>query len=119
MGRHESGRRLIEVVEIDQDQCTLTYGEPPCQAVLGDTGPAKCFNTLTTCQDPENYDRGTLTLRFCGDSAVIPEGCMPLLQGVSSRPGEINPGGADKSSGELGRRATIDVSMGDAPSSGF
>lgn len=44
------------VVELEQDQCRLLYGEAPCAAVLGTTGTRKCYNTRATCQDRDNYD---------------------------------------------------------------
>lgn len=49
-------REPLVVVELEQDQCRLIYGESPCAAVLGTTGVRKCYNTRSTCQDTENYD---------------------------------------------------------------
>ncbi len=56
MGVLDSGREPLVVIEFEQDQCRLLYGELPCEAVLGTTGDRKCYNTLSTCQDVLNYD---------------------------------------------------------------
>lgn len=49
-------RETITIVELEQDQCRLIYGESPCAAALGTTGERKCYNTRSTCQDRPNYD---------------------------------------------------------------
>lgn len=49
-------REPFVVIELEQDQCRLLYGESPCTAALGTTGTRKCYNTRSTCQDRENYD---------------------------------------------------------------
>ncbi len=53
-------REPYVVVELEQDQCRLLYGESPCTAALGTTGTRKCYNTRLTCQDTENYDSSTM-----------------------------------------------------------
>lgn len=113
------GREPIILVELDQDLCNLTYGEAPCQAELGVTGPRKCFNTRQTCQDPDNYDRGTLTLTFAEPRANLPRdrNIIPLLERVSTTPTRINVGGGDRNTKPLGQRATVDVRFKDAPHS--
>lgn len=59
------GREPITIIEIDQDLCSRTYGVAPCTAALGVTGSTKCFNTIASCQDPDNYALGDpLTLSF-------------------------------------------------------
>lgn len=50
-------RNPLTLVEIDVDRCPLTYGQGPCTASLSADNPAKCFNTLATCQDRANYRR--------------------------------------------------------------
>lgn len=115
--RNALGREPIEIIEIDQDFCTLTYGVAPCAAVL-EGGGHKCFNTLGTCQSIENYDKGTLTLRFCSNRVEIPQDgnyYFPYLQGVKVKPCSINPGGGNENLSPLGRRATIDVTFSDHP----
>lgn len=63
--RKEFGRIPVELIEIDQPRCALNYGTGTCTAVIGDStgrqvGPQadisqKCFNTIGTCQDVDNY----------------------------------------------------------------
>lgn len=62
-------RETIVVVELDQDQCRLIYGEAPCGAALGTTADRKCYNTRATCQDRENYDSSPTV----SDSEAVPQ----------------------------------------------
>ena len=64
-----SGRETIVIIELEQDQCRLLYGESPCTAALGTTGTRKCYNTRSTCQDRENYDSKPLV----SDSEAEPQ----------------------------------------------
>lgn len=113
------GREPIQLVQIDQDFCTRTYGVAPCTAAIGVTGSIKCFNTLSTCQDTANYDIGTLTLTFgkATDSLPKDEYIIPTLLGVSASPTTLNAGGGSSSSGPLGVRASVTVTFLDAPHS--
>lgn len=106
----------IEIIEIDQDFCTRTYGTSPCDAALGVTGAHKCFNTIGTCQALAAYDGGVKTLKFCTNQENIPPNHLPFLVSVSTASAEINPGGANKSQSPLGKRATLSASFLDAPS---
>lgn len=113
------GREPFEAVYVYQDLCTRTYGQSPCTASLA-TGGRKCFNTLPTCQDEANYEKGQLILRFCRNGVEVPQDgnyWLPYLQSVRVTAGAINPGGADKNSSPLGRRATIDCTFSDHPHS--
>ena len=112
------GREPITIVEIDQDFCNLDYGVLPCTAALGVTGQIKCFNTLATCQDQQNFNKGVLTLRFCTmTSSLFTEALVvPTVKSVSTRPTEINIGGANRSVKPLGKRATVDIVIKDMPS---
>lgn len=113
------GRQPITVIEIDQDQCQLTYGVAPCTAALGVTGEHKCFNSFKTCQDTANIDLGTLTLRF--GTAVENTGLaktitvIPSLLTVDTVPTEINVGGGTEGVGPLGQRAKITATFRDHP----
>lgn len=49
-------RERIDVVEIDLDFCSLSFGNLPCTA--SGSGDDKCYNTLETCQDTANYTGG-------------------------------------------------------------
>lgn len=112
-------REPVTYVEIDQDFCKLTYGELPCEAGIGVTSSTQCFNTLVTCQDEDNYDKGKLTLRFTKDGVTPPPGVygIPSVESVSTAPTVINPGGGGKRSGPLGQRASLKVVINDHPSS--
>jgi len=109
------GRVPLTIVEIDVDVCTLAYGAAPCTAALGTTGVRKCHNTFATCQDQDNFDAGTLTLRFCYNQGGIPKvaGIYPALMSVSTRAAEINLSGIDPRSTALGRRARVEVMLQD------
>lgn len=120
--RDAIGREPLTIVEIDQDQCSLTYGVPPCQASLTNsppTGTSKCFNTLNTCQDEDNFTLGELTLRFgmpmedngLGIDVVI----IPSLISVDTVPTKINIGGSDRNVSPLGARAKITATLRDHP----
>nr|WP_297388279.1 hypothetical protein [uncultured Roseateles sp.] len=119
MNESTVGRTPITIVEIDQDKCTRTYGVAPCTAAVGVTGAAKCYNTRATCQDPDNYDRGTLTLSFTRPHAQVPRdrNIIPSLTSTSTAPSKINPNGNSRSSGPLGQRATASVGFQDHPHS--
>src|SRR5699024_2451467 len=112
-------REPVTYIEIDQDFCTRTYGVLPCEAGIGVTGSDKCYNTLVTCQDPDNYQRGKLTLRFTADGITPAPGVygIPSVHSVSTAPTVINPGGGGKRSGPLGQRASLRVVINDHPSS--
>jgi len=112
----KSGREPIILVQIDQDLCVHTYGEAPCTAVNPQN---KCFNTLKTCQDPENYERGTLTLTFGKPRSNAPrdENIIPSVVSVSTAPTRINPSNNNRNTAPLGQRAVCTVSFQDHPHS--
>lgn len=112
-----SDREPVRVVEIDVDQCSLTYGTAPCAAVLGTTGVRKCFNMYRHCQDQENFTRQTLTLRFIEPGSNVPIGysAFPCLLSVSSRSSTVNIAGLDDRLSAFGRRASVEVRLADFP----
>jgi hypothetical protein len=112
----KSGREPIILVQIDQDRCVHTYGEAPCTAVNPQN---KCFNTLKTCQDPENYERGTLALTFGKPRSNAPrdENIIPSVVSVSTAPTRINPSNNNRNTAPLGQRAVCTVSFQDHPHS--
>ena len=109
------GREPIRIVEIDVDQCTLTYGGAPCTAALSASTPAKCFNMYRHCQDQVNFAPGTLTLRFAENISGLPKTgtFFPALRSVSSRAAEINLSGIDPRTSALGKRARVTVKLQD------
>jgi hypothetical protein len=110
-------REPIVWVEIDVDQCTLTYGNSPCTAVLGTTGERKCFNTFKTCQDVDNYALGSLTYKFYMPQSNLPKeaGVFPCLQSVSESVGEVNIAGTNPDVKGLGKRERITFTCKDFP----
>lgn len=108
-------RELLQIVELDVDRCSLTYGAGACTAALGTTGVRKCYNTYFTCQSKDNFDREVRTLRFAKNQNGIPRSdrVYPALQSVSTNPTEINLGGVNDRLGSLGKRARISVKLKD------
>lgn len=81
-------RRRIDLLVIETDKCSRTFGVAPCTA----TG-AKCYNTYPTCKDTSNYAKaGTgWVLKFINQWApntLIPE-ARPYILNVSSLPTEL------------------------------
>lgn len=79
------GRRRATVAELRCDYCSLTYGTSPCTASVGVTGPAKCFNTRATCQDPVNYNPQPKSYYFSDQPLLLPpQGQMIIVAGQGS-----------------------------------
>jgi hypothetical protein len=110
--RSTSGHEPIQVVEMDMDYCTLTYGVAPCTAA-GAAG-SECFNTKATTQDATNYNgssANTYTYRFTQTSVIVPPtlDAIPLLESVSYTPTMITRGEG------LGPRGKITCVFRDGP----
>jgi hypothetical protein len=118
----EWGDELVTIVQIDQPFCSREYGDGfavsphvGCQAILGETGTRKCFNTRITCQDPENYDPETLTLSF----SRTQEGLeylgyvIPSLDSVRITPLKINIGAMDRNLSPFGQREVVSLTFAD------
>lgn len=102
--------QAIEYFEIDVPYCSLIYGVSPCTAELGVTGDAKCFNSLETCQDADNFDAGVLTLRFAKPADYLPRDIAIVGPWIT----DIEFTSPIVSLGEnIGQRAILKVSMGD------
>ena len=110
----------INIVEMDLDACSLTFGTGDCAAV--GSGDAKCFNTFGSCHytrglvpaDPESeYLKETKVYRFCEDRSPHPIGldAIPSLRSVNTSPSKIDL------SGGLGVRSSVSLSFTDHPSS--
>ena len=52
----EYSRERVDIVEIDLDFCSLSFGVFPCTA--SGSGDSKCYNTLESSQDTANYNGG-------------------------------------------------------------
>lgn len=81
------------------------------------TGSSECFNTRSTCQDPQNYDRGVLPLKFVDKRSPLPKDdyYIPSLTSVSVTPAKLNPGGANRNASALGERASVNLTFLDHP----
>ena len=105
-------QKVLQYVEIDVDYCSLTYSVAPCQASLTNsppTGTIKCFNTLVTCQDRDNFTNVPVTLRFAVPTSYLPDDipCIPSIGSIDFDPAVISLGE------DLGQRATLTVSFND------
>lgn len=107
--------QLITLVDLLQPLCTRTYGSAPCDAALGVTGAAKCYNTRATCQDAANYNAGTLTLRFSKPQENVQQfgNVFPFINSLNITPLTINFGGMDPSMSPFGRRESVSISFTD------
>lgn len=112
-----ANREPIQLVEIDVDYCSLTYGTAPCTAVLGTTGDLKCFNTYATCQAKAAFTKSTLTIKFVNNRSNLPKGlnAYPCLEerGITAFSSTVNIAGGDDRLGAFGRRATVEVKLKD------
>lgn len=68
--------------------CSLTFSVAPCTA----TGEP-CYNTRSTCKDPENYASTTKDYKFIrrNDQLIQGSGARPYLVTTKELPTEINP----------------------------
>lgn len=108
-----STRIPVTLIEIDQDQCALTFGQGACPA----TGEP-CFNTRATCKALDAYTLGEpLTLRFSYTGRINshPYEHIPSITGHSTTPTRINVGARQGDDKPLGRRSTLSVQMQDLP----
>ena len=101
--------KALTYVEIDVPTCGLTYGTAPCTAA----GGPKCFNTIASCQDRENFDEQVMTLRFAMPTAYLPDDiyALPSIRKVDTTPSVISLGK------DLGQRATVKITFEDHPHS--
>lgn len=73
------------------------------------TGTAKCFNSLSTCQDRVNFTNDPVTLRYAIDTGYLPKSidCIPNVIEASLQPAVISLGQ------DLGQRGTLTVTFRD------
>ena len=106
--------KALSFIEIDLGICALAYGVSPCTASVGVTGARKCFNSLADCQDEENYDEMTVTLRFAKAASHLVESgieAIPSVASIDFSPPVLAPGE------DLGTRASIRITFNDHPHS--
>ena len=106
-------RQPLTIVEIDLEQCGLTYGAGACTALLGVTGQHKCFGGYKHCQVRSAFLKTVKTIRFAQNVSGLPGGVhlYPCLKSVSTRSAEINLSGVDPNSTALGVRAKVTVNL--------
>ncbi|MCK1541452.1 hypothetical protein IVB12_05525, partial [Bradyrhizobium sp. 179] len=104
---------VLTYIEIDISFCANTYGVAPCTASIPATGDIKCFNSVKTCQDRDNYNDDTVTLRFAKPTDYLPRDidCIPSIASVDFTPAVVSLGV------NLGQRATLTVTFKDHPHS--
>lgn len=104
-------KQILAYIEVDQNYCGLVYGTAPCSAAVGVTGDSKCYNTVKTCQDPDNFSSEPVTLRFGIDTDYLPREieCLPTITDWSVSPSIISLGE------DLGLRAELRVTLKDHP----
>ena len=110
-----SSREPFEMVEIDVERCSLTFGTAPCTAALGGRTLRKCYQTKRTCGDRPNFTLGApLTLRFAKPGR-LPKGVQvfPALEGVRAQTGTVNIAGSDPRMGALGKRGMLAFDLRD------
>ncbi|WP_051057058.1 hypothetical protein, partial [Bradyrhizobium yuanmingense] len=101
--------QALTYIEIDIPFCSLTYGVAPCTASIPTTGDAKCFNSIKTCQDRDNFTESEVTLRFAKPTEYLPReiDCIPSIVSVEFSPATVSLGK------DLGQRASLTVTFQD------
>lgn len=102
----KAGRTPVTIVEIDVYTCENKHGEAPCNAQ-----GIPCFNTFSTCQDLENWNRGVKTLRLITKENDVPLtiNAIPCVDKVTFESTEIND------SKPFSKRAKVTVKCHDFP----
>ena len=103
--------RAFEAVELDILFCRLRWKETNAFGTCSATGSTPCYNTRETTQAPNNYNPGTVTLRYTKPSGFLPDDieALPYLQSVDYSPATIAPGKS------LGERSSVTFIFRDAP----
>lgn len=101
------GRKPIQVVEIDLDFCSLTFGTGSCPAQ--GAADSKCFNTFGTCPVQDSFDKTVKTYRFVDQELRPLTGldAFPAIVEIDYAGTTIRPGGG------LGDRAEIEITLQD------
>jgi hypothetical protein len=110
VARQQFTREKFYLVELHAPYCGLTYGVAPCTA----SGPTKCYNTFTTCQDVPNFTPSDKVYRFCSARSPIPPG-VPNLTMASVQSVNFTAPSIDVTGG-LGVRASVAITLADGPS---
>lgn len=110
-------REPFDLIELDMDYCSRTFGTAPCTAVLGGVVTRKCFNTFATCKDIPNFNKSVLTYKFVTPTPSYPKGAtvFPYLVSVSGSSATVNIAGSDDRLDALGERGTVSATFSDHP----
>lgn len=101
---------FLEEVRITKGYAIWTANfTPPQRTILASTGTKKCFNTIATCQDRENFTNAPVTMRFAVPTADLPASvdCIPSIKSIAFDPATVSLGQ------NLGQRATLTVTFDD------
>jgi hypothetical protein len=124
MSESAYNRRPVKVLELRQPRCALRFGVSPCTATaaLG----TRCYNTRTTCLDPDNYDAtgAFISWRFTTVDSFVPDlyaeagehirtNAIPCLVDVRTQPTRVNVAAARDGQSPFGVRSTLDATMQD------
>ena len=107
------GRIPVQLIEMDQDYCGNTYGVGPCTANQAN----KSYQGFSNCQDKDNFDQQSITLRFAKPQTDLPEDeyIIPSLRSVSTSSTMLNIGGRSSDTKALGKRASVSIVVQDHP----
>lgn len=106
--------RALVYFEMDVDFCANVFGNSPCTASISNDPFRKCFNTIKTCQDRENFVNDPKTIRIAKDCPYLPKSirvASASLATYSYTPGTISLGE------DLGIRSSLTVQFYDHPHS--
>jgi hypothetical protein len=103
--------KRVTYFEIDVPRCANTYGVSPCTAAVGVTGSEKCVNCFSSCQDQENFNLTTETMRFAKAVSYLPRSidALPNIEEVDHTPAVVGLGD------NLGERASLEIRFIDSP----
>lgn len=108
--------KIVTVVEIDIDQCSLTWGVSPCLAAFSTSVVRKCYNSFETCAYKSAYTKGVNTLKFCSDGfPLVGQNYIPALKNVGGYEQQVNIAGFSPDIGGIGKRASVNVTFSDFP----
>lgn len=113
-------RQTLQIVEIDLDACSLTYGQGSCPGA--EAAGLECFNTFSTCDNADTravFDKTTKTYRFSKNqkTGIFGQVVFPALQSVSTSAARISLGQTQQNSadalGSLGKRSRVTIKLKD------
>lgn len=116
IGRTQGGGDFaghLDSVRITKGKALWTANfTPPARASASFTGTKKCFNTLVTCQDRDNFTNSPVTLLFYVPTDAIKD-LPPHLEGIPSvKSIQFDPAVISLGK-DLGQRATLTVTFED------